>query len=143
MLILDTDVLTLVQRKSGSEYARLDARLEDASTSRVIATTIITFEEQMRGWLAYIAKARALERQVLAYARLRELFDDFRVRTVLDFDQSAAERFRDLSRLRLRVGSMDLKIAAIALARGATLLSRNLTDFRRIPGLDVEDWTVG
>jgi tRNA(fMet)-specific endonuclease VapC len=35
---------------------------------------------------------------------------------------------------------MDLKIASIALASDATLLTRNATDFRRIPGLRVEDW---
>ena len=37
---------------------------------------------------------------------------------------------------------MDLKIAAIVLANGATLLSRNLSDFRKVPGLKVEDWTL-
>jgi tRNA(fMet)-specific endonuclease VapC len=37
---------------------------------------------------------------------------------------------------------MDLKIAAIALATDATLLSRNLTDFGKVPGLRVEDWTL-
>ncbi len=37
---------------------------------------------------------------------------------------------------------MDLKIAAIVLANDSMLLSRNLSDFRKIPGLKVEDWTV-
>jgi tRNA(fMet)-specific endonuclease VapC len=37
---------------------------------------------------------------------------------------------------------MDLKIAAIVRARGATLLSRNLVDFRKVPGLKVADWTL-
>lgn len=44
---------------------------------------------------------------------------------------------------RPRIGTMDLKIAAIALANDATLLSRNLRDFGKVPGLRVEDWTNG
>jgi tRNA(fMet)-specific endonuclease VapC len=39
------------------------------------------------------------------------------------------------------VGTMDLKIAAIALSRNATLLSANLADFRQVPRLKVLDWT--
>jgi tRNA(fMet)-specific endonuclease VapC len=40
------------------------------------------------------------------------------------------------------IGSMDLKIASIALAHSATLLSANLRDFRQVPNLSVEDWLV-
>lgn len=55
----------------------------------------------------------------------------------------AAEQFHELRRARVRIGTMDLRIAAIALVNDATLLSRNLADFRRVPGLRVEDWTAG
>jgi tRNA(fMet)-specific endonuclease VapC len=37
---------------------------------------------------------------------------------------------------------MDLRIAAIALTRQFTVLSRNLVDFQKVPGLLVEDWTL-
>ena len=72
---------------------------------------------------------------------LKETLDCFSETTVLEFDEAAAAHFERLQQLRLRVGTMDLKIAAIALARDATVLSRNLKDFTRVPGLRVEDWT--
>ena len=54
---------------------------------------------------------------------------------------TAADLFLQLRRARVRIGSMDLKIAAITLSHGAMLLSRNLTDFQQVPGLHVEGWT--
>jgi predicted nucleic acid-binding protein len=45
-------------------------------------------------------------------------------------------------RARPRIGTMDLKIAAIVVSRDATLLPRNLAGFRQVPGLQIEDWTA-
>jgi tRNA(fMet)-specific endonuclease VapC len=53
----------------------------------------------------------------------------------------AATEFARLLSPRLRIGTMDLKIAAIALTQDATVLTKNLKDFGRVPGLRVEDWT--
>jgi tRNA(fMet)-specific endonuclease VapC len=53
---------------------------------------------------------------------------------LLDFDQAAIEELKRLQKQRIRIGTMDLKIAAIALAQNATLLSRNLKDFSQVPG---------
>ena len=39
-----------------------------------------------------------------------------------------------------RIGTQDLKIAAIVLEQDALLLSRNTVDFERVPGLRVESW---
>jgi tRNA(fMet)-specific endonuclease VapC len=58
----------------------------------------------------------------------------------LPFDQPAAQQFLDLKAVRVRIGTMDLKIASIVLIHQATLLSANLRDFRQVPGLLVEDW---
>lgn len=104
-------------------------------------TTIISFEEQTRGWFTYLARARSLLQQVEAYRRLSRHLDSFRRIPVLEFDERAAAEFQRLLRMKLRVGTLDLKIAAIVLARDALLISRNLADFRRIPGLRVEDWS--
>jgi tRNA(fMet)-specific endonuclease VapC len=82
-----------------------------------------------------------MAQQITAYGRLRAHLDNYRRIPVLEFDEAAAMVFQRLRRSRLRIGTMDLKIAAIVLARDATLLSRNLADFRQIPDLRVEDWT--
>ena len=56
------------------------------------------------------------------------------------FDEAAARQFDDLRRQKLRMGSRDLKIATTALFNHALLLSANLSDFERVPGLRVENW---
>ncbi len=60
----------------------------------------------------------------------------------MGFDAPAAAEFERLQGLRLRIGTMDLKIAAVALAYRATVLTRNVKDFGVVPGLRVEDWTA-
>ena len=140
MIVLDTDVLSIVQRASGPQYENLARRLDDANDE--VAVSIVSFEEQMRGWLAFIAKAKSLAQQINGYGRLHALLEDFTTRPVLEFDQPSAEVFDRLLRSRVRIGTMDLKIAAIAIACDALLLSRNLTDFRKVPRLRVEDWSA-
>lgn len=135
MIILDTDRLTAIQRQSEPAYAVL------RDTADSIGTTIVSVEEQMRGWLAIINRALRAEQEVAAYRRLHALFSFFGSILVLDFDEAAAVQLTHLRRRRLRLGTMDLKIAAIALTRKAILLSRNVSDFRRVTGLQVEDWT--
>jgi tRNA(fMet)-specific endonuclease VapC len=107
-----------------------------------VVTTIISYEEQMRGWMAYLARTRSVAHQVEAYRRLLQHRDNYRRIPVLAFNEGAAVVFQQLRRARLRIGAMDLKIAAIVVSRDATLLSRNLADFRQVPGVQVEDWTV-
>jgi tRNA(fMet)-specific endonuclease VapC len=95
----------------------------------------------VRGWMAYIARAKSLSQQIEAYRRLRGHLDNYRQILVVHFDAAAAAEFQKLRRARIRIGTMDLKIAAIARSRGATLLSCNLRDFQKVPGLLVEDWS--
>jgi tRNA(fMet)-specific endonuclease VapC len=142
MLVLDTDVLTIVQSQSGGAFDRLQKRLTDVGHKEVVAVTIVTVEEQTRGWLAQFARVRTAEQEVIAYRRLRYLIADYCAREVLDYDKAAIERLREQRKSKIRIGTMDLKIACIVQARGAKLLSRNLVDFRKVSGLSVEDWTL-
>lgn len=141
MIILDTDVITILQRGRGVEYDRIIAR-RDAAGEDADSVTIISYEEQTRGWLAVLARARSIERQIEAYARLQRHLEEYCNRPILDFDAAAAAEYQRLVSKRIRIGTMDLKIAAIALARDALLVSRNLADFQRVPNLKVEDWTT-
>jgi tRNA(fMet)-specific endonuclease VapC len=96
----------------------------------------------MRGWLASIARARSAAQELRAYDQLLGLIEYFRDRPILPFNDSASREPLRLKAMKLRLGTMDLKIAAVVLAHGALLVSRNLRDFRRVPGLRVEDWTL-
>jgi tRNA(fMet)-specific endonuclease VapC len=100
----------------------------------------VSLEEQMRGWLAAIHRAPDVRRQVTYYSRLVDLVRFYANWRILPFDDQAAEEFQRLRRERVRIGTMDLKIASIVLVHDATLLSANLRDFGQVPGLRVEDW---
>ncbi len=140
MIILDTDSLSLLDRENILEASALRGNLERFSPEEIF-TTIITFEENMRGWLAFIAKSKTLEQQIYAYGKLHCFLESYRNTLVLDFDEKAAEEFKKLKSQKIRVGTMDLKIAAIAISNSAILVSRNLSDFEQIPNLIVHDWT--
>ncbi len=94
----------------------------------------------MRGWMAAVRRIADPHRQVNGYLKLRQLFRFFAAWNVLGWDDAAVDEFERLRLAKTRVGTMDLKIASIALANEATLLSRNKIDFDRVPGLVVEDW---
>jgi tRNA(fMet)-specific endonuclease VapC len=61
---------------------------------------------------------------------------------VYPFVVPAVARFEELRRRRLNVGGSDLRIASIALEANATVVTRNLRDFGRVPGLACADWSV-
>jgi tRNA(fMet)-specific endonuclease VapC len=138
--LLDTDHMSLLDR-GGTEGETLRSRLRTVPPDDA-ATTIISYEEQTRGWLARIAQARTAATQVDLYRQLKRQLLNYCQIAVLDYDKQAATEFERLRQARVRIGTMDLKIAAIALANDATLLTRNATDFRKVPSLRFEDWTV-
>ena len=48
---------------------------------------------------------------------------------------------QNLQSNKIRIGTMVLKIASIAIANQAILVSRNIKDFEQVPDLTVQDWT--
>lgn len=114
MIILDTDCLSIFQRENPLETSILRANLSHFD-SEDIAVSIITYEEQMRGWLAFIAKAKMIEQQVYAYQKLNRFLENFRKINVLPFDENAAEIYKNLKSQKIRIGSMDLKTPRLPL----------------------------
>ena len=137
--ILDTDHFTLAVLLDSPEYAKLNARGLELTREDDLVTTIVTYEEQTRGWLGYAKKSLEIQHQIKAYARLKRHLQNYLGFPVLEFDQAAAAQYERLQSLKIRIGTPDLKIASIALSRGAILISRNLKDFQRVPNLRVED----
>lgn len=139
--LLDTDHITLLQRATGRPYARLQARLAQYPLAE-LAFAIISLHEQVIGCHTYINQARTTDAIVRGYAMLATVLRTFTQAAVLPFDAAAATVYDTLVAQRVRLRRMDLRIAAIALARGLVVVTRNARDFGRVPGLEIQDWTV-
>ena len=90
MIILDTDCLSLFDREKYLESSLLRRKFNEFPPDEIF-TTIITFEEQMRGWLTYLSKCKNIEQQIFAYERLNQFLDNFRKIAVLKFSEDAAK----------------------------------------------------
>ena len=139
MYLLDTDHMSILER-GGTPALTLTLKLSVLPDSQ-IATTIISYEEQCKGWLAKTSRDKD-EALIRAYLQLGQHLEIYAGMTVLPYDADAHAVFQELQRQKTRVGTQDLKIAAIVLANDATLLTRNTQDFSRIPNLNFADWSV-
>jgi tRNA(fMet)-specific endonuclease VapC len=138
LYLLDTDTLSLVRYNNTTVTAAIaTARL----TGHTVGLAGASVEEQMRGWLAAVQTAKTPARLAHASRLLAEAVPLWAQFPIFPMTESALCRFEQLVRLRLNVGRMDLRIAAVALDAGATVVTHNVRDFRRVPGLAVEDWT--
>ena len=134
--LLDTDHISLHQRGHPSVSARVGA-----TPFGEIAVSIVSVEEQLRGWLTVIHGARGGAARVRAYAALHIAVSYFCRVPILDFNTAADARTESLQAQKVRLGTQDLRIAAIALNAGYIFVTRNRRDFSQVPGLQIEDWT--
>lgn len=141
MYILDTNHISVLERR-GPEADTLLTRLAEIPVADVVVT-IISYEEQVRGWMAAISRSKNSTMEVSFYRRLLEQLENYCSLTILQFDADCASQFDGLRTQHRRISTPDLKIAAIARVNDATLLTQNERDFRDIENLRVEDWTRG
>jgi tRNA(fMet)-specific endonuclease VapC len=134
--ILDTDHLSLYSRNHPTLIPRLlAAKIQ-------LTTTAINIEEQLRGRLAQVAEAKEDVVKSNAYQRLIEtvmLLSEF---NILQYDEKSQEIYQNFRKQRIRIGTQDLRISSIVLANKGILLTRNLRDFEKVPGLTIQDWST-
>ncbi len=135
--LFDTDHLTLFDHTDLSVWQHF---VQQPANSFGISA--VTVEEYLRGRLATLARHQNGPLQVQAYSRLVESLLLFQQFPLVAFDAACESRYQQLRKLRLRIGSQDLRIAAIALEHQIPLVTRNRRDFAQIPALRVEDWSV-
>ena len=135
MYLLDTDILSNLIKRSPS--TALIAKLASVPPEQQF-TSSITLGELLYGAHRLAPNLANLLRQIET-----RLIPNL---PILPFDASAARHYGEvrawLERRGTPVGDADLRIAAIALARGLTVVTANTRHFRRIPRLPVENWLV-
>jgi tRNA(fMet)-specific endonuclease VapC len=137
LYVLDTDTLSLLQYGHPTVQQHVSA-----VSASGLATTIISVEEQLTGWQAALRRARQPDDIARVYGRFTATVRFLSGLPILSFTEDAVRRYNALAALKLNVGKMDLRIAAIALEFGAVVVTRNVRDFQRVPHLAVVDWTV-
>jgi Predicted nucleic acid-binding protein, contains PIN domain len=135
--VLDTDHITLFENQHPVVIQRVMETDPDE-----ITVTIITVEEQMKGWLNAIQQSSQSNRLIWGYKGLQDGLKFFQTIQVLDFDQDAYNCYIELVRQKVRIGTRDLRIAATVISKNGILVTRNRQDFERIPGLRFEDWSI-
>jgi tRNA(fMet)-specific endonuclease VapC len=138
--LLDTDTLSVLQWPRSAENPVLVANINLRGPTNV-GVSIVSLHEQVLGAHTRISSARTPAQMVRGYEMFNQILTDFARITVLPFDTPAADAYEQLKALNLRVGTMDLRIAAVALANNLVLVTRNVRDFGKVPGLATEDWT--
>jgi tRNA(fMet)-specific endonuclease VapC len=134
--LVDTDTLSLYQRNHVIVSNAIAAHANDR-----LSISAVTVEEQISGWSTLARTARTPERREQTSLFLTALVCSWNHFAIAPFTQLCMVRFDALVKHRLNVKNNDLRIAATALELGATIVTRNIRDFGRVPGLMMEDWS--
>jgi tRNA(fMet)-specific endonuclease VapC len=137
LYVLDTDMLVLFQEGHDRVCDRVLSHPIDELT-----TTVITVEEQLSGWYTLLRRAKGATQLAHVYQRLADTVQVLSRFRVLSFTEPAIDRFTHLKGMKLGVKHADLRIAAITLEHGGTLVTRNARDFRAIADLPIADWSA-
>jgi tRNA(fMet)-specific endonuclease VapC len=135
--VLDTDIFSLYLAGNAIVIRKIAAH----ATADVVLS-IITVQELWTGAWTPILRAKSPTQTADAYRRLTDTMNEVRNWPIVTFPESALLRYNAFKKQKLNVRGNDMRIAAIALDLSATVVTRNVRDFGRIPGLTLEDWST-
>ena len=138
MVVLDTNHLREFELANSIGKVLRNRILQSAED---LSTAVVCVEELIRGRLAELGKLSLQpHHQISVYRYFYDHIETFARWKVLPWDEEAADLFVQFRAQGIRIGTMDLKIACIAMAHDALLLTRNRVDFAQVPGLRFENW---
>jgi tRNA(fMet)-specific endonuclease VapC len=139
LFILDSDHVSLLLEGNESIRRRKQQVVGE------VATSIVTVQEVFNGWVSRINASESLQNPVPLYTKLWRTTEYFKDATIVNYDDAAHAMYQRLLKenatLRKNRLQRDMRIAAIALSLGATVVTRNHRDFKLVPGLTIVDWT--
>jgi tRNA(fMet)-specific endonuclease VapC len=139
--LLDTDTISLIVHYAEQHPALVERVL--ATPHEQLAISIITVEESLRGIFDLIHRDRNTPRVVQRYEFFQRTLIALGRFRVVSYDDASEAAFQAIpAKVRQRSGTQDCRIAATAIARRYTVVTRNTPDFERIPGAHCEDWTL-
>jgi tRNA(fMet)-specific endonuclease VapC len=138
MIAFDTDILSELVAGNAAMTQRA-ANIDPAEQT----VPVVVAAEVTRGWLNAIRQAEAGRGRVslvLAYRLFEQSRSALAHYQALDYTPAADALFQQLRAAKIRIGSQDLRIAAICIDHGATLVTRNARDYIQVPGLSLDVW---
>jgi tRNA(fMet)-specific endonuclease VapC len=139
MTAFDADVLSLVFTGNAAFVQRL-ATVDPADRF----VPVVAIAEILRGWLSAVRQAEAGKGRIsleLAYREFARSVEGVAGFTILPYTTAADALFRQWRAAKIRIGTQDLRIAAICIDHKAKLVTRNARDYTQVPGLNLEVWT--
>ncbi|BAZ86744.1 type II toxin-antitoxin system VapC family toxin [Dolichospermum compactum] len=138
LYILDTDCVSLILYNQPQLIAN--------TAKHQVAITIVTVQELFNGWVNRINDTSQINNLPQLYSKFWTTVKYLQTMEILDFTPEADHCLKQLLTnnppLRKNRLQKDMRIGAIALSIGATVVTRNQKDFTQIPRLKIEDWTL-
>jgi tRNA(fMet)-specific endonuclease VapC len=137
LYILDTDHISLFLGNHPSVRDRV------LQTKAECSITVISIQEIFNGWVGQLNRVENEAYKIEIYQRLHLTTQFFQQMPVLNYDRAASVQYQQIIKantiLAKRRLEKDMRIAGIALANEATIVTRNQRDFEQVLDLKIED----